>query len=121
MREAILSVMPDAAEKVYFGWRGLGFHHPTAGYLCAIFPSQKDIKIGFEPTNLLHDPDQRLEGTGKQVRYLTVSAWDPALPEVLTISSTKQSSSADDHAGLVISWATPAHRGVIQCPGTWVA
>jgi hypothetical protein len=77
-------VMPDAGEKVYLGWRGIGFHHPTAGYLCAIFPSQEDVKIGFEHGNLLHDPDHLLAGTGKQVRYLTVSAWDPTLPEVLS-------------------------------------
>ena len=84
IRGVILSLLPDAVEKIYFGWRGIGFHHSTAGYLCAIFPGQSAVKIGFEHGNLLHDPDHLLEGDGHQVRYLNVSAWDPALTEVLS-------------------------------------
>src|SRR5687768_3962835 len=84
VREAILALLPNAVEKVYLGWQGIGFHHATAGYVCAIFPGRSGVKIGFEHGNLLHDPDHLLEGSGNQVRYLVVSAWDPALPEILS-------------------------------------
>jgi hypothetical protein len=75
LRDEILSVIPHASERVYFGWRGIGFHHPTAGYICAVFPSEDDVRLGFEHGHILYDPRRLLEGTGRWVRYLTVPEW----------------------------------------------
>lgn len=83
LRQAVLKVIPEASERVYLGWRGIGFHHPDAGYVCAIFPGADRVRLGFERGHLLYDPDQRLEGTGNRVRYLTVTRWDPDLPVML--------------------------------------
>jgi len=83
LRQAIRSTIPEAAERIYLGWRGVGFHHPTVGYLCAIFPREDHVRVGFEHGHLLHDPDHILEGTGKQVRYLRVSEWDDHILVVL--------------------------------------
>ncbi len=82
-RGAILAAMPDATERVYLGWRGVGFHHPTAGYVCAVFPADDHAKVGFEHGHLLHDPHGRLEGTGKRVRYLVVTDWNDHVAEAL--------------------------------------
>jgi hypothetical protein len=83
LRDVIRSILPEARERVYLGWRGLGFHHPDAGYLCALFPGADQVRIGFERGHLLHDPDGLLEGDGHQVRYFSVRGWDDGLPEVL--------------------------------------
>ncbi len=82
-REAILEVMPEATERVYRGWRGVGFHHPAAGYVCAVFPADHHARVGFEHGHLLHDPERMLTGTGKQVRYLVVTHWNERVAEVL--------------------------------------
>lgn len=74
LRELIKSAMPDATERVYPGWHGVGFHHPTAGYVCAIFPGADHVRVGFEQGHLLPDPDDVFDPGGKQVRYVTVEA-----------------------------------------------
>ena len=83
VRELILMVMPEATEKVYAGWHGIGYHDPQAGYVCAIFPAADHIRVGFEHGNLLPDPDGRLEGEGSQVRYLTIRSIDAPLEKAL--------------------------------------
>ena len=79
LRELILSVMPDATERVYLGWHGIGFHHSTAGYVCAIFPGKDHVRVGFEHGHLLPDPDHVFDSGGEQVRYVTLSVLTPAL------------------------------------------
>jgi hypothetical protein len=38
LRRLVRSVCPEASERVYPGWHGLGFHHPDVGYFCGISP-----------------------------------------------------------------------------------
>lgn len=83
VRRAIKNALPDASERVYIGWRGIGFHHPRAGYLCAIFPDFDEVRVGFEHGHRLHDPADRLDGSGRQVRYLRISEWDADVIAVL--------------------------------------
>ncbi len=83
-RTVILTAMGEATERVYQGWHGLGFHHPVAGYVCAVFPGEGSVRVGFEHGHLLSDPDGYLVGAGKQVRYLVVEAWDRHIADVLT-------------------------------------
>lgn len=71
--ETIRGQVPEAVERVYHGWKGIGFTHPAAGYLCAVFLEEDRVRVGFEHGNLLYDPDRLLEGSGKQVRYLPVA------------------------------------------------
>ena len=79
LRALIRSVMPDATERVYPGWRGIGFHHPTAGYVCALFPGSDHVRVGFEHGHLLPDPAEAFDPGGKQVRYITVKSLTPEL------------------------------------------
>jgi hypothetical protein len=70
LRERVRQTHPEMTEKVYHGWRGLGFHHPEAGYVCAIFPRARSVYLSFEWGVRLPDPEGRLIGTGKMVRSL---------------------------------------------------
>jgi hypothetical protein len=74
LREVVVGALPDAHEVVYRGWHGLGYHHPAAGYVCAVFPRADDVLLGFEHGVLLDDPHGLLSGEGRTVRYVRVQA-----------------------------------------------
>ncbi len=78
LRDAVLAAHPTLRERVYQGWHGLGFHHPTGGYLAALFPREDDVLVGFQHGADLPDPHDRLLGTRRQVRYLRLQ---PARPD----------------------------------------
>ena len=79
LRDLIRSAMPAATERVYPGWHGLGFHHPTAGYVCALFPAADHVRVGFEHGHLLPDPGGWFDSGGRRVRYVTVEQLTPDL------------------------------------------
>jgi len=70
LRAVVLGAHPDLRERVYLGWRGLGFHHPPTGYLAALFPQPQDVLVGFNRGGDLPDPHDRLLGSRRRVRYL---------------------------------------------------
>ena len=72
LRTLIHKMVPEAVEKAYPHWHGIGYSHPAVGYYCAIFPHDEFVKLGFEFGVLLADPRDLLEGEGKQVRYVTI-------------------------------------------------
>jgi hypothetical protein len=75
-REMILAAEPEFGERVYRGWRGVGFRHPEAGYVCAIFPKDDHVELLFEHGASLADPEGRLEGGGTQTRLFAVRSSD---------------------------------------------
>jgi hypothetical protein len=86
LRGVVLGAMPDAREVVYRGWHGLGYHHPAAGYLCAVFPRADDVLLGFEHGVLLDDPHGLLTGEGRTVRYVRVLApGDPPAEQLVEL------------------------------------
>lgn len=74
LRQLIKKTVPDASEKAYPVWRGIGYRHPESGYFCGIFPQEDSVKLGLEQGVLLNDPDGLLLGDGKQVRYVIIKA-----------------------------------------------
>jgi hypothetical protein len=74
VREAVLAAEPDLSERVYRGWDGVGFRHPDAGYICAIYPRDAEVRLLFEHGTRLDDAEGLLEGDGTQTRYVTVRA-----------------------------------------------
>lgn len=72
LRRLIAETVPDAVELAYPVWKGIGYHHGTSGYFCAIFPQASGVKLGFEFGVLLPDPDRVLVGAGRQVRYVVI-------------------------------------------------
>ena len=75
LRTIITSTLPDAAERVYPGWRGIGYRHPQTGSICAIFITADMVKLGFEHGASLTDPHGLLiagPSGGTQVRYVEI-------------------------------------------------
>ena len=76
LRRRIKSLLPEAEERVYPVWRGIGYRHPAAGYLGAIFPQQEMVKLGLEHGAQLPDPANILKPGptgGRQVRYVEIA------------------------------------------------
>lgn len=84
-RERILSVVPGAIEKLRPGWAIIGYNAPA--YFAFIAPGRDHVKIGFEWGVMLSDPRRLLEGSGSQVRHVTIRAAkdlrSPALAELI--------------------------------------
>jgi hypothetical protein len=74
VRAAVRESDADLFERVYRGWRGVGFHHPEAGYVCAIYPRGNRVDLLFEHGASLVDPDGLLEGDGSQTRTVPIRA-----------------------------------------------
>src|SRR3712207_5933857 len=79
VRVIVLAAEPDLTERVYEGWDGIGFRHPDAGYVCAIYPREREVRLLFEHGAELDDPDGILEGDGTQTRHVTVRSPDDRL------------------------------------------
>ena len=76
LRQLLQTLLPAAVERAYPGWRGIGYRHPQAGYLCAIFLHPHQVKLGLEHGAQLPDPHHILKPgptAGKQVRYLEIN------------------------------------------------
>jgi hypothetical protein len=80
LRKLVRRTVPKVEERVYDGWRGIGYHDRQAGYLAGIFPQPDCVKLYFEHGAVLPDPHHVLTGHGTQVRH--VSCWpDVPVPE----------------------------------------
>ncbi len=79
LRSFMTSVVPEANERVYPGWHGIGYRHPHAGYLGGIFPLEDSVKLLFEHGALLPDPAGLLSGDGSQTRHVELYEWDETL------------------------------------------
>ncbi len=72
LRNLVRETVPDAAERAYPIWRGIGLRHPVSGYYCGIFLQEDWGRLDFEYGALLADPDNLLKGNGKQIRYVQI-------------------------------------------------
>lgn len=80
LRELIFGVLDDPEERIYPGWRGLGYH-TESGYVCGIFFADSGVRLGLEQGVSLDDPDGMLTGSGTQVRYLEIPDWTPQVKD----------------------------------------
>lgn len=75
LRALVRRTVPDAEERAYPVWRGVGYVHPTAGYVCAFFPFREYVALAFEYGVLLPDPAGLLRPgrtSSRKVRYVEV-------------------------------------------------
>jgi hypothetical protein len=77
LRDLVRSTFPDAAEKVYTGWKLIGYRLPdgkNGRYFCCIVPQKKenDVLLGFEYGIAMQDPKNLMEGKGTKVRFVRV-------------------------------------------------
>ena len=113
LRQIVRQTIPEATEKAYPHWHGIGYTHPESGYFAAIFPQNESVKLGFEFGILLPNPDGLLQGEGKQVRYVHLR--DPETIPEGTIRHLLQAAidlppSREIKMGLVHSAARPIRK-----------
>jgi len=79
-REMILSVLPDATEKVYPGWKVIQYATGAdmKSVFAAISPQRERVNLGLANGVDLKDPDGLLEGAGKAIRHLKLTSVDAA-------------------------------------------
>jgi hypothetical protein len=98
-RARISSAVPHATERVRLGWRLIGYNAPA--YFAFISFERDHIRIGFEWGVLLPNHSGLLEGTGSQVRYVTIrSSADlrrAALTELLQSAAAIPAGAAGRH------------------------
>ena len=83
LRAFMKATVPEAAERAYPGWRGIGYRHPAAGYLGGVFPLADRVRLLCEHGARLPDPEGLLSGDGNQTRYVEMTGWDEALVPAL--------------------------------------
>ena len=77
LRDLVRSVFPAVTEKIYTGWKLIGYRLPHGKkriYFCCIVPQKKenDVLLGFEYGVAMRDPRKLMEGKGTQVRFVRV-------------------------------------------------
>ena len=65
LREVVCRTVPEAIEKAYPGWHGIGFRYPSCGYICGIYPQQESMRLLSEFGALISDPDCLSKWKGK--------------------------------------------------------
>lgn len=73
LRVLISEVVPDYTEKVYHGWKLIGYRVKKGSksfYFAFIYPAANKVVLGFEFGVLLPDPHNLLVGNGNQVRQI---------------------------------------------------
>lgn len=82
LRAHIKKSFPHLTEKIYLGWKAVGYTHVQAGYVGAIFPTTTQVMMAFEHGAFLPDEDQQLvfgKSQGKQLKYLPIPNIDRAV------------------------------------------
>ena len=79
-REVILSVLPDATEKVYPGWKVIqyGAGADMKSVFAAISPQRERVNLGLANGAGLPDPEGLLEGTGVGIRHVKLTSPEAA-------------------------------------------
>ena len=83
LRSIVLDAVPEAIERVRFGWRLVGYDVPVGSrtrYFAFVAPEAKHVHLGWENGILLSDPEGMLLGAHlklKQVRFVTLRPGDP--------------------------------------------
>lgn len=73
LRSLIGEVIPDYVEKVYSGWKLIGYRAKKGNksfYFAFIYPAEDKVVLGFEYGILLNDPHKLLTGSGNQVKQI---------------------------------------------------
>src|SRR5262245_52324079 len=75
LRALVTQTVTEVDEAVYSGWQLIGYRlrdGRRTRYFCYIAPFEDRVALGFEYGVLLSNDAGLLEGTGTQVRYVTI-------------------------------------------------
>src|SRR5438105_14717595 len=105
-REVILSVMPDAAEKVYPGWKVIQYATGAdmKSVFAAISPQRERVNLGLANGVGLPDPEGLLEGTGVGIPYQVGFAGGRGRPRGPRVGARRAAS--NDERRLIYSRST---------------
>ena len=75
LRKLVRGLMPGAEEKVYAGWKTIGYSvgGGMKGQFCSISPAKDHVKLFLTRGVELDDPGRLLEGTGKGLRHIKIT------------------------------------------------
>lgn len=75
-RNLVLSVHPDATEKVWPGWKvvGYGVGAKMTEMVCGVAPYKGRVGLTFQSGAALEDPDGLLDGGGKRMRSVSITS-----------------------------------------------
>lgn len=79
LRSLVRRVVPDAIERVRPGWGLIGYDLPIGrrtAYFAFVWPEVEHVHLGFEYGIHMDDPDGLLQGTGRKVRWVTLTGPD---------------------------------------------
>jgi hypothetical protein len=79
LRSLVRRVVPDAIERVRPGWGLIGYDLPIGRrtvYFAFVWPEVEHVHLGFEYGIHMDDPDGLLQGTGRKVRWVTLTGPD---------------------------------------------
>lgn len=89
-RELIFSVAPDIAETVYPQMKVIRYGtdgSKMSGLVFGLMPTKNGVSLGFMHGTSLPDPENLLEGTGKNLRHMKLKSLEdiarPALRKLL--------------------------------------
>jgi hypothetical protein len=87
LRALVMRTVTEVDEAVYTGWRLIGYRlrdGRRSRYFCYIAPFEERVTLGFEYGVLLSNDAGLLEGTGTQVRYVTIREAEALREQELT-------------------------------------
>jgi hypothetical protein len=95
LRTLVRRAVPDALERVRFGWRLIGYEVPVgrrSRYFAYVAPEPAHVHLGFEYGVWMADTERMLEGAHlnlRKVRYLTFTPGQ-RLPESALVKLTRE-------------------------------
>jgi hypothetical protein len=87
LRRIVRRAVPDAVEAVRPGWGMVGYRVPAGTrrpYFGGIWPEWEHVHLMFEYGVLMDDPEGVLQGSGRQVRWVTLLRPDDLPAALLT-------------------------------------
>ncbi len=66
----VSDLRPDFSAKLAPGWATVNFRHPSAGFICAVYPTRDHVSLIFQNGRLLDHPLLVDDGKVKRVRWI---------------------------------------------------
>lgn len=101
-RALVRRTVPGAIERVRPGWGLIGYDLPVGRrtvYFAFVWPEVEHVHLGFEYGIHMDDPDGRLQGSGRKVRWVTAAEpgdVDPAVVEPLVREAARVATMSRD-------------------------
>ena len=101
-RAVVRHTIPDVVERVRPGWGLIGYDLPVGRrmvYFAFVWPEVEHVHLGFEYGIHMDDPDSRLQGSGRKLRWVTADRpgdVDPRTVERLVREAARVASMSRD-------------------------